>query len=249
VAVNRSEPNCSNGGRRTLGVTINEFYGQTECNMVISSCGVLMAPRPGVMGKAVPGHQVEVIDAAGQPSSIGELGILGVRRGDPVMFLRYWNNPEETAAKFSGDWLLTGDTAVKEEDGWIRFVGRRDDMITSAGYRIGPGEIEDCLLRHPAVKLACAVGKPDPQRTQVVKIYVVLREGYAASEKLATEIAAHVKTRLAAHEYPREVEFVSSLPMTATGKLIRRELRERAEEEARTEDSKLSGNGGTRYLA
>ena len=122
-------------------------------------------------------------------------------------------------------------------------------MITSAGYRIGPGEIEDCLLRHPAVKLACAVGKPDPQRTQVVKIYVVLREGYAASEKLATEIAAHVKTRLAAHEYPREVEFVSSLPMTATGKLIRRELRERAEEEARTEDSKLSGNGGTRYLA
>jgi acetyl-CoA synthetase len=236
-------------GRRTLGVTINEFYGQTECNMVVSSCGALMAPRPGVMGKAVPGHQVEVIDAAGRPSSMGELGIVGVRRGDPVMFLRYWNNPDETAVKFSGDWLLTGDTAVKEGDSWIRFVGRTDDMITSAGYRIGPSEIEDCLLRHPAVKLACAVGKPDPQRTQVVKIYVVLRDGYTASDKLATEIAAHVKTRLAAHEYPREVEFVSSLPMTATGKLIRRELRERAEEEARTEDSKLSGNRGNRNLA
>src|SRR5262249_17545772 len=127
--------------------------------------------------------------------------------------------------------LVTGDEGVREADGFIRFIGRDDDIITSAGYRIGPGEIEDCLLRHPAVRLACAVGKPDAQRTEIVKAYVVLNEGWAAGDALAAELAAHVRDRLAAHEYPREVEFVAELPMTATGKIIRREMRERARRE------------------
>jgi acetyl-CoA synthetase len=150
------------------------------------------------------------------------------------MFLGYWNDPESTSAKFRGDWLLTGDTGMKEESDWIHFIGRDDDVITTAGYRVGPGEIEECLTRHPAVKLACVVGKPDPHRTQIIKAYLVLREGYSASRDLALEIADHVKTRLAAHEYPREVEFVLSLPMTITGKQMRRELRKRAEEESKT---------------
>jgi acetyl-CoA synthetase len=213
-------------GRRTLGVTVNEFYGQTECNMVVSSSAKLMPPRPGVMGKAVPGHTVDVIDRKGRVCTQGELGMIAVRRPDPVMFLGYWNNPAATASKFVSDWLITGDTGVREDDGWIRFVGRDDDVITSAGYRIGPGEIEDCLIQHRAVRLAGVVGKPDPDRTEVVKAFVVLNEGFEPSDELAAEIAAHVKRQLAAHEYPREIEFVPDLPMTTTGKIIRRELRE-----------------------
>jgi acetyl-CoA synthetase len=207
-------------------VIINEFYGQTECNMVVSSSAKLMPPRPGVMGKAAPGHIVDVIDRQGNVCAQGELGMIAVRRPDPVMFLGYWNNPAATASKFVGDWLITGDTGVREDDGWIRFVGRDDDVITSAGYRIGPGEIEDCLIQHPAVRLAGVVGKPDPDRTEVVKAFVVLNEGFEPSDELAAEIAAHVKHQLAAHEYPREIEFVPDLPMTTTGKIIRRELRE-----------------------
>ena len=232
--------------RRVFGVTINEFYGQTECNLVISSSGALMAPRPGAMGKAVPGHCVEVIDEAGRPCAQDQLGSIAVRRPDPVMFLGYWNAPESTSAKFRGDWLVTGDTGVKEDCGWLRFIGRDDDLITSAGYRIGPGEIEDCLIRHPAIKLACVVGKPDPDRTQIIKAYLVLGEGYVASRELALEIAEHVKKRLAAHEYPREVEFVLSLPTTITGKQFRRELRKRAEEETKTPG--MGDDGQSRYL-
>jgi acetyl-CoA synthetase len=219
-------------GRRIFGITINEFYGQTECNMVVSSCGALMAPQPGRMGKAVPGHVVEIVDTMGKPCREGVSGVVAVRRGDPVMFIGYWNNPKATEAKYRGDWLLTGDIGAKEPDDWIRFIGRDDDVITSAGYRIGPSEVEDCLIRHPAVRSACVVGKPDPERTSIVKAYVVLRDGYSPCRELAAEIADHVRIRLAAHEYPREVEFVPSLPMTVTGKLIRRELRERAQEEA-----------------
>ncbi len=219
-------------GRRTFGVTINEFYGQTECNMVLSSSATLMEPRPGVIGRAVPGHHVDVIDASGKPCPDGEPGSIAIHRPDPVMFLGYWNDPQATEAKFRDDWLLTGDNGVREDGGWIRFLGRDDDVITSAGYRIGPGEIEDCLIRHPAVKLACVVGKPDSERTEIVKAYVVLAEGWPPSPELAAAIAEYVKSRLAAHEYPREVEFVTSLPTTSTGKLIRRELRKRAEEEA-----------------
>jgi acetyl-CoA synthetase len=158
----------------------------------------------------------------------GEQGAIAVRRPDPVMFLEYWNNPQATAAKFAGGWLLTGDAGIMDAEGWIRFVGRDDDVITSAGYRIGPGEIEDCLLGHPAVRMAGVVGKPDAARTEIVKAYVVLKDGFAASAELAREIQLHVKSRLAAHEYPREVAFVADLPMTTTGKIIRRELRARA---------------------
>jgi len=214
-------------GRRVFGLTINEFYGQTECNMIVSSCAQLMPVRPGIMGRAVPGHRLAIVDEAGAVMPEGTLGNIAVRRPDPVMFLEYWRNPAATAAKFAGDWLHTGDTGTMDAEGWIKFVGRDDDVITSAGYRIGPGEIEDCLLGHPAVRFAGVVGKPDPQRTEIVKAYVVLKEGLEPSEALARDIQAHVKTRLAAHEYPREVAFVSELPMTTTGKIIRRELRSR----------------------
>lgn len=217
-------------GRQTFGLTINEFYGQTECNMIVSSCAKVMPPKPGVMGRPVPGHDVAVIDGQGNRLPPGEIGLIAVRRPDPVMFLQYWNNPEATASKFvgdGGDWLVTGDQGELDADGYIRFVGRDDDVITSAGYRIGPGEIEDCLIGHPAVRMAAVVGVPDPLRTEIVKAFIVLQDGVRPSDELAAEIQAHVKTRLAAHEYPRAVEFVDSLPMTTTGKIIRRELRGR----------------------
>ncbi|AIB14266.1 AMP-dependent synthetase (plasmid) [Azospirillum argentinense] len=214
-------------GRQTFGLTINEFYGQTECNMIVSSCATVMPPKPGVMGRPAPGHDVAVIDGQGNRLPPGEIGLIAVHRPDPVMFLQYWNNPEATAAKFVGDWLVTGDQGELDADGYIRFVGRDDDVITSAGYRIGPGEIEDCLIGHPAVRMAAVVGVPDPLRTEIVKAFIVLQDGVRPSDELAAEIQAHVKTRLAAHEYPRAVEFVDSLPMTTTGKIIRRELRTR----------------------
>ena len=219
-------------GRRVFGLTINEFYGQTECNMIVSSCARLMPARPGIMGRAVPGHRLAIVDDKGSVASGGTLGNIAVHRPDPVMFLEYWRNPAATAAKFAGDWLLTGDTGVVDADGWIKFIGRDDDVITSAGYRIGPGEIEDCLIGHPAVRLAGVVGKPDPERTEIVKAYVVLKDGCVPSEELGREIQAYVKARLAAHEYPREIAFVDALPMTTTGKIIRRELRARAAAEA-----------------
>lgn len=219
-------------GRRVLGVTINEFYGQTECNVVVSSGSSVMKPRPGCMGPPVPGHIVDIIDANGTPRADGELGDIAVKSPDPVMFLGYWNNPEATASKFRGDWLITGDRGLRHSDGFLQFVGRDDDVITSSGYRIGPGEIEDCLLRHEAVQAAAVVGKPDPARTEIVKAYVVLRDGVSPSGRLLSELQDFVKVRLAAHEYPREIEFVTSLPMTTTGKIIRNELRARAKADA-----------------
>jgi acetyl-CoA synthetase len=144
------------------------------------------------------------------------------------MFLEYWQRPEATRDKFIGDWMLTGDQGVTDDEGYFHFVGRDDDVITSAGYRIGPGEIEDCLIRHPAVALAAAVGKPDPIRTEIVKAFIQLKPGIAASDTLASEIQNFVRTQLAAHEYPREIAFVESMPMTTTGKVIRRLLREQA---------------------
>ncbi|WP_186388691.1 acyl-CoA synthetase [Stappia sp. TSB10P1A] len=215
-------------GRRVFGVTINEFYGQTECNMIVSSCARLMPARPGIMGRAVPGHDLAIVDATGTPLPDGQQGTIGVRRPDPVMFLGYWNNPEATQAKFAGEYLLTGDMGVRDADGWLRFVGRDDDVITSAGYRIGPGEIEDCLIGHAAVAMAGVVGKPDAARTEIVKAYVVLADGHAPSQALARELQDFVKARLAAHEYPREIAFVDALPMTTTGKIIRKDLRAQA---------------------
>ncbi|WP_193368399.1 acyl-CoA synthetase [Pelagibius marinus] len=212
--------------KEAFGVTVNEFYGQTECNLVVSNCAEIMPVKPGSMGRPVPGHRVAIIDDAGNEVPTGEAGTIAVQRPDPVMFLEYWQNPEATAAKFRGDWLMTGDMGAMDEDGYLRFVGRDDDVITSGGYRIGPGEIEDCLLKHPAVALAAAVGVPDPVRTERVKAFIVLKEGRSGDDALVREIQDFVKTRLAAHEYPREVAFVDSLPMTATGKIIRKALRE-----------------------
>ncbi|RDU97432.1 acyl-CoA synthetase [Trinickia dinghuensis] len=212
-------------GRAALGVTLNEFYGQTECNVVVSSCSALFEPRIGSIGKAVPGHRVEIVDDTGRVLPAGTEGNIGIRSPDPVMFLGYWRNPEATREKFAGDYLVTGDVGVMDEEGFIRFVGRNDDVITSAGYRIGPGPIEDCLLGHPAVRMAAVVGVPDATRTEIVKAFIVLNTGFAPSDALVREIQEHVRTRLAAHEYPRAVAFVESLPMTATGKIVRRDLR------------------------
>jgi len=219
-------------GEAELGLTINEFYGQTECNLVLSSCAAIGVSRAGAIGKPVPGHSVAVIDAEGRAVRPGETGQIAVKRPDPVMFLEYWNNPEATAKKFIGDWMTTGDQGTVDADGYVTFFGRDDDVITSAGYRIGPTEIEDCLTGHPAVALAAAVGKPDALRTEIVKAYVVLRDGVEPGAALAEEIRDWVKTRLSAHEYPREVEFVDSMPLTTTGKVIRRIFRDRARQEA-----------------
>jgi acetyl-CoA synthetase len=212
-------------GREALGLTINEFYGQTECNLVLASCAAIGVSRPGSIGKPVPGHVVAVIRQDGTRCEPGELGQVAVMRPDPVMFLDYWGRPEATRDKFIGDWMTTGDQGEVDADGYIRFVGRDDDVITSSGYRIGPTEIEDCLLRHPAVANAAAVGKPDPLRTEIVKAFLVLKPGYDASDALASDIQAFVRGRLSAHEYPREVAFVPELPLTTTGKVIRRQLR------------------------
>jgi acetyl-CoA synthetase len=212
-------------GRQTFGVTINEFYGQTECNLVVSSCSRFAVSRGGRMGKAVPGHRVAIVDGDGNPVPAGTVGNIAIARPDPVMFLRYWNNEAATVARFTGDWLLTGDLGEVDADGYIRFVGRDDDVITSGGYRIGPGEIEDCLLGHPAVRLAAVVGVPDGLRTEVVKAFVLLHDPAKAGAELAAVLQEHVRQRLSAHEYPRQIEFVESIPMTATGKIIRRELR------------------------
>ena len=225
-------PELLKWGRDTLGVSINEFYGQTECNMIVSSCGALDPPKPGFMGRPVPGHDVRIVDDAGIECPEGAAGNIAIRSGDPVMFLGYWNNPKATESKFVGDWMLTGDKGIREHHGWLRFLGRDDDVITSAGYRIGPGEVEDCLLKHPAVEMAGVVGKPDKDRTEIVKAYVVLKRSFKPSAELAANIGDFVRSQLAAHEYPREVAFVDQLPLTVTGKIMRRELRELASREA-----------------
>ncbi|OJJ09843.1 AMP-dependent synthetase [Alphaproteobacteria bacterium AO1-B] len=214
-----------------FGFKVNEFYGQTECNAVLGSSAALGITRSGAIGKAMPGHHVAIIDGAGNPVPTETLGQIAVRRPDPVMFLEYWNKPEATKDKFIGDWMITGDQGVMDEDGYVHFVGRDDDLITSASYRIGPGEIEDCLIKHPAVALAAAVGKPDPLRTEIVKAYVVLKTGEQPTPALEDSIRSFVRDRLSAHEYPREIGFVDSLPMTTTGKVIRRILRNQAREE------------------
>ena len=214
--------------KRALGLTVNEFYGQTECNFVLSSSVLFGVSRAGAIGRTVPGHRVAILTPEGREAAPGEVGQIAIHKSSPSMFLGYWQAPEATAAKFCGDWLLTGDQGRQDAEGYVEFFGRDDDVITSSGYRIGPGEIEDCLLGHPAVQLAAAIGKPDRLRTEIVKAYVVLSPGYEPTEALAGEISDWVKTRLSMHEYPREVEFIDSLPMTTTGKIIRRQLRERS---------------------
>jgi acetyl-CoA synthetase len=215
-------------GKAALGVEINEFYGQTECNLVVGACAGIGVVRPGAIGKAIPGHTVAVIDGNGRVCKPGEVGQIAVKRPDPVMFLEYWGKPDATREKFIGDWMTTGDQGVIDEDGYFTFVGRDDDVITSAGYRIGPGEIEDCLIKHPAVALAAVIGKPDPVRTEIVKAFIVLKTGQPASTALADDIQSFVRKHLSAHEYPREIAFIDEMPMTTTGKVIRRLLRAKA---------------------
>lgn len=214
--------------RDTLGVTVNEFYGQTECNLVLSGCAALGVTDEKAIGKPVPGHEVAIIAPDGAVLGDDEQGEIAVRRPDPVMFLEYWDRPDATRDKFRGDWMLTGDQGVRDGAGLYHFAGRDDDIITSAGFRIGPGEIEDCLNAHPDVTLSAAVGVPDPVRTEIVKAFVVLRRGVAPTENTKARLSNYVRTRLSAHEYPRLIEFVNELPLTVTGKVVRRELRERA---------------------
>lgn len=219
-------------GRQAFGLTINEFYGQTECNMVASSCATLFAPRPGCIGQAVPGFDIGVIDADGAPAQ--DEGDVAIGRGARSMMLEYWRRPKATAAKFRGDWMLTGDRG-RWEGSYLRFIGREDDVINSAGYRIGPAEIEDCLLRHPAVATVGVVGKPDPLRGETVKAYVVLKTGKEPTQEVEAELSDFVKEHLAKHSYPREIEFLDTLPMTVTGKVIRKELKRRAAAETETQ--------------
>ncbi|MGE8106066.1 AMP-binding protein [Allorhizobium sp. NPDC080224] len=212
--------------KTALGIVPNEFYGQTECNFVLSSAAHLGISKGGFIGKAVPGHEVAIIDAEGRELPAGETGQVAIKRPDPVMFLGYWNNDKATAEKFVGDWMKTGDLGRQDKEGYVQFFGRDDDVITSSGYRIGPAEIEDCLIGHPAVRLAAVIGKPDVLRTEIVKAFVVLQDGYTAQPALSAEIRDWVKNRLSMHEYPREVEFVTELPLTTSGKVIRRLLRD-----------------------
>ena len=215
-------------GQQAFGLTINEFYGQTECNMVATSAGSQFPPRPGCIGKRVPGHDVAVLDDDGAPTA--DEGDVAIRKGSAAMMLGYWQRPDETAQKYRGDWMLTGDRGVFDGD-YLRFVGREDDVITSSGYRIGPAEIEDCLLTHPDVATCGVVGKPDALRTEIVKAYVVRKSGATVD---AQTLQDWVKTRLASYSYPREVAFLDALPMTVTGKVIRRALKARAAAEGAT---------------
>jgi acetyl-CoA synthetase len=212
-------------GRAVFGTAINEFYGQTECNVVAANSAAILPVRPGSAGRAVPGHAVAIIDGEGRVLPAGEPGEIAVRRPDPVMFLGYWNNPGKTAEKFAGDWMRTGDEAVMDADGYLFFQARTDDVITSSGYRIGPSEIEDCLTGHPDVAMAAAIGVPDPIRTEVVKAFVVPRPG-AAVDGLEAALIARVRARLSPHVAPRTIVFVEALPLTATGKVRRRALRD-----------------------
>jgi acetyl-CoA synthetase len=215
-------------GRETFGTVINEFYGQTEANLTVGNCASLMRLKEGSMGRALPGHTLEIVDDDGNPVPPGEAGTIAVRAPDPVFFLRYWNKPEATADKFRNGWLLTGDTGRRDAEGYFWFHGRNDDLIMSGGYRIGPTEIEDCLMGHPAVAMVAVIGVPDQVRGEVVKAFVVPRDDAEPNDALRGDIQEFVKSRLSGHEYPRLIEFRTSLPMTITGKIRRKDLRDEA---------------------
>ncbi len=216
--------------KQQLGVTINEMFGQTEINYVVGNCQAAWPVKPGSIGRPYPGHKVSVINERGEEVPRGELGEIAVKKDhDPVFFLEYWKNPQATREKFIGDWGCTGDQGKMDHDGYLWYQGRSDDVIKSAGYRIGPAEIESCLVKHPAVANAAVIGKPDETRGAIVKAFIVLQPGEAPSERLVEEIQNHVRGRLAPYEYPREIEFIDALPMTTTGKVQRKELRKREE--------------------
>jgi acetyl-CoA synthetase len=213
-------------GRDVFGLTMNEFYGQTEANLTVGNCASIMQLKEGSMGRAIPGHCLEVVDEEGHPVRPGETGTIAVKAPDPVFFLRYWNKPDATEEKFCNGWLLTGDTGHRDEEGYFWFHGRNDDVIISGGYRIGPTEIEDCLMQHPAVAMVAVIGVPDSVRGEVVKAFIVVREGTAVDTALQADVQNFVKARLSAHEYPRQIEFRDALPMTITGKIRRKDLRD-----------------------
>jgi len=221
--------------KEQLGVTINEMFGQTEINYVVGNCQAAWPAKPGSIGRPYPGHRVAVIDDQGNELPVGELGEIAVKKeNDPVFFLEYWKNPQATKDKFIGDWGCTGDQAKRDQDGYLWYQGRSDDVIKSAGYRIGPAEIESCLVKHPAVLNAAVIGKPDTTRGAIIKAFVVLQPGHSPTEGLVGEIQNHVRGRLAPYEYPREIEFIDALPMTTTGKVQRKELRKREEAKLRS---------------
>jgi len=222
-------PTVMEWAQSTLGVTINEIFGQTEMNYVIGGCASLYAPKPGAMGRPYPGHRITLLDDGGNTVKDGTVGEIAVwREGDPVVFLEYWHNPAATRAKFTGGWGRTGDLASRDSDGFYWYNGRTDDMIKSAGYRIGPAEIENCLLKHAAIANAAVIGVPDAERGEVIRACLVLAPGATPSEALKRQIQEHVRLRLAPYQYPREIEFLDALPMTTTGKVQRRVLRERS---------------------
>ena len=219
--------------REALGVTINEMFGQTEMNYIVGNSHANWPAKPGSMGRPYPGHWVAVIDELGRALPSGEVGEVAINRiapdgaPDPVFFLEYFGNPEATRAKYTGDWCRTGDMASVDADGYLWYQGRADDMFKAAGYRIGPSEIENCLVKHPAVANAAVVPSPDEVRGNVVKAFIVLAAGHRASATIEDDIRAHVRKFLAPYEYPREIEFIDALPMTTTGKIQRKVLRER----------------------
>ena len=238
--------------RQALGVTVNEMFGQTEINYIVGNCVSFVdaqgqrrpawPARPGSMGRAYPGHRVAVIDERGRVCKTGTPGDVAVHRldvhgqPDPVFFLGYWRNDDATNAKYTGDssnsWCRTGDTAVMDADAYLWYQGRSDDMFKAAGYRIGPSEVENCLVKHPAVANAAVVPKPDADRGAIVKAYVVLASGHVGDARLVQTLQDHVRGLLAPYEYPKEIEFIASLPMTTTGKVQRRLLRLQEEERA-----------------
>ena len=228
-----------------LGVTVNEMFGQTEINYIIGNSSTFYPAKPGSMGLAYPGHRVVVIDDAGVESPAGVVGEVALHRRDihgnpnPIFFLGYWKNDAATRAKFTGDWCRTGDLATRDTEGYLWYQGRSDDVFKSAGYRIGPGEIENCLVKHPAVVNAAVVPKPDAARGALVKAYVVRAPEFEAmdAQQLVADLQAHVKNLLAPYEYPKEIEFVPALPMTTTGKVQRRVLRLQEEARALAESS------------
>jgi len=217
--------------RSGLDVTVNEIFGQTEMNYIVGNSHRIWPVKPGSMGRPYPGHRIAVIDEAGREVPAGTVGDVAVHRRwldgtpDPVFFLGYWNNPGATERKFTGEWCRTGDEAFADADGYLWYQGRADDMFKSAGYRIGPAEIENCLVKHAAVGNCAVVPSPDETRGAIVKAFVLLAPGHQASEALAESIRAHAKAHLAPFQCPRVIEFVEALPMTTTGKVQRRVLR------------------------
>jgi acetyl-CoA synthetase len=211
--------------KRYFGIQVRDGYGQTENTLLVGTLKDV-EPRPGSMGKPTPGNRVTIVDDDGNELPPGEVGHIAVHRSSPALFKGYYRDPERTAAAFRGDWYLTGDRARKDEDGYLWFEGRADDIIISAGYTIGPFEVEDALVKHPAVKECAVVASPDPDRGSIVKAFVLLKEHVQPSDELVKELQNHVKTVTAPYKYPREIEFVDSLPKTASGKIRRVELRE-----------------------